>query len=185
MFSFFTLLLSFSFFVKIRENTRWNIANVTQILKISHYFDTFQYFQLFYENFQKITKPDFIYETLRISHNIPYIFSFSKSWSFAFFFKLGKFVQHLANVNQTWRSKIFTYEHFYSRIFKIQLKTQKILKFQVKLSKIWYTISYIKNPKIFREDDLRPKKIESANPCKNELYSSALRRSSNSSNSGS
>ena len=46
--------VEFFIFVKIRENARWNIANMTQMLKIFHYFDTFKYFQLFCENPPKI-----------------------------------------------------------------------------------------------------------------------------------
>ena len=85
------------------------------------------------------------------------------------FFKLGKFVQHLANVNQTWRSKIFTYEHFYSRILKNQLKLKNTQIPSEIIENLIHDLLY-KNPEIIRDDDLRPKKkSEYANVILNEL----------------
>ena len=106
IFSHFCWVFHFpSYFVKFLDE----ISQVWfKYWRISHYFDTFQYFQLFYENFQKVTKPDFLYETLRISHNIPYIFSFSKSWSFSYFSNL----ENLSNISPN-----LTFQDFYLRAF--------------------------------------------------------------------
>ena len=162
-FSFSHFCWVFQFLIKIRENARWNIANMTQIWKISHYFGTFQYFQLFCEKFPKLLKRNKTGWVLTKHSSFPQIthifWPFEKLWSFSYFRTLKK-IQHLARFSgldlliskilrqceETSRKflgvKIYV-KYKLDRFFELEKKVGKNHQNSVKLSKILYTISYI------------------------------------------